>query len=55
MTEGIKEAIWLKGITHELGLYNEIVTIFCDNHSIIHLAKNLVYYERSKYIDIKLH
>ena len=27
----------------------------CDNQSALHLAKNQVYHERSKHIDIRLH
>lgn len=42
-------------ITHELGLYNHIITVRCDNQSTIHLAKNYVYHERSKHINIRLH
>ncbi|XP_035545683.1 secreted RxLR effector protein 161-like [Juglans regia] len=40
MTEAIKEAIWLKGISHELGMYEGNITVHCDNQSTIHLAKN---------------
>lgn len=55
MIEAIKEAIWLKSISHEIGLYSGIITIYCDNQSAIHLAKNHVYIEISKHIDIRLH
>lgn len=51
----IKEAIWLKGISHELGLYNEIIIVYYNNQSIIHLVKNQVYHNRSKHIDIILY
>ena len=54
-TEAIKEAIWLKGFTQELGLKSENITVFCDNQSALHLMKNPMYHERSKHIDIRLH
>ena len=54
-TEAIKEAIWLKGITTELGFNSEIVLVHCDNQSALHLMKNPMFHERSKHIDIKLH
>ncbi|XP_042983134.1 secreted RxLR effector protein 161-like [Carya illinoinensis] len=55
LTEAIKEAIWLNGISHELGIFKGNITIHCDNQSSIHLAKNQVFHERSKHIDVRLH
>ena len=55
MTEVVKEAIWLKGITEELGMYRGKVIVYCDNQSAIHLAKNQSFHERSKHIDVRLH
>lgn len=52
MTEAIKEAIWLKDISHKLGMYEGNVTIHCDNQSTIRLIKNQVSHEGSKHIDI---
>ncbi|XP_062093644.1 secreted RxLR effector protein 161-like [Humulus lupulus] len=54
-TEAIKEAIWLKGLTKELGLNSENITVHCDNQSALHLMRNPMFHERSKHIDIKLH
>ena len=39
LTEAIKEGIWLKGITHELGINDNLVKLFCDSQSAIHLIK----------------
>ena len=36
VTEAIKEAIWLRGITEELGLKQKCVEVFRDNQSTIH-------------------
>ena len=55
MTEVVKEAIWLKGITEELGMYRGKVIVYCDNQSAIHLAKNQFFHKRSKHIDVRLH
>ena len=54
-TEAIKEAIWIKGLTQELGMNSENINVFCDNQSALHLMKNPMFHERSKHIDIKLH
>jgi hypothetical protein len=54
-TEAIMEAIWLKGLTEELGFKSEDITVYCDNQSAIHLMKNPMFHERSKNIDIKHH
>lgn len=52
MTEVVKEAIWLKSLSHELGFHSEVIAIFYDNQSPIHLAKNHIYHKRSKYFDV---
>ncbi|KAM6546251.1 hypothetical protein CsatB_026987 [Cannabis sativa] len=54
-TEAIKEALWLKGLSKELGFSSEDMTIHCDNQSALHLMKNPMFHDRSKHIDIKLH
>ncbi|XP_060959182.1 secreted RxLR effector protein 161-like [Cannabis sativa] len=54
-TKAVKEAIWLKGLTKELGFNTDDVTVYCDNQSALHLMKNPMFHERSKHIDIKLH
>ena len=54
-TEAIKEAIWLKGLTKELGFNSDDLFVHCDNQSALHLMKNPMFHERSKHIDIKLH
>jgi hypothetical protein len=55
LVEGVKEAIWLKGMIGELGITQECVKIHCDSQSAIHLANHQVYHERTKHIDIRLH
>ena len=55
LAEGVKEAIWLKGMVNELGIAQACVTIHCDSQSVIHLANHQMYHERTKHIDVKLH
>ena len=55
LTEATKEALWLKGITEELGLHCGIPVIYCDSQSAIHLSKNSAFHERTKHIDVRLH
>jgi hypothetical protein len=38
--EGVKEAIWLKGLLEEISAETDSISVFCDSHSIIHLAKD---------------
>jgi len=54
-TEGVKEAIWLRGLVNELGLTQGVVTVFCDSQSAIHLTKNNRYHDKTKHIDVKRH
>nr|GEV99696.1 retrovirus-related Pol polyprotein from transposon TNT 1-94 [Tanacetum cinerariifolium] len=54
MTEGIKECIWLHGLVQSLGLKVEKPALFCDSQNALSLAKNSVYHERPKHIDVRL-
>ncbi|GJS21580.1 retrovirus-related pol polyprotein from transposon TNT 1-94, partial [Tanacetum coccineum] len=54
MTKGIKECIWLHGLVQSLGLKVEKPVLFCDSQSALSLAKNSVYHERTKHIDVRL-
>lgn len=55
VTEAIKEAIWMKAMALHLGGKQSTSMVFCDSQSGIHLAKNQVYHERTKHIDVRLH
>ena len=54
-TEVVKKALWLKGITRELGMNQRTVAVFFDSQSALHLNKNQVFHERTKHIDVRLH
>lgn len=55
LTEAIKEAMWLKGITNELGINQGQLVVYCDSQSAIHLTEHQVFHERCKHIDVRLH
>jgi len=39
-TEGMKEAIWLRGLVSELGFQQDVLVMFCDSQSVVHLTRN---------------
>ena len=54
-TEGMKEAIWLRGLVSEHGLQQDVLVIFCDSQNAVHLTRNNKYHPRTKHIEIKHH
>nr|GEV28631.1 retrovirus-related Pol polyprotein from transposon TNT 1-94 [Tanacetum cinerariifolium] len=54
-TEAVKEAIWLKGLSKELVVELNRVTVNCDNQGAIHLSRNQVFHERTKHINVRYH
>ena len=55
LTSAIKESFCLKGLAADFGVEQRAVGIGCDNNGAISLAKNQVFHERSKHIDVRLH
>ena len=55
MSEACKEAIWLARLVGELGLRQMMLVLHCDSQSAITLAKNLLFHERRKHIDVLYH
>ncbi|GAA0185300.1 hypothetical protein LIER_32588 [Lithospermum erythrorhizon] len=50
------EVTWIVRLLEELGLHILTpVTLYCDNTSAIHIAKNPVFHERTKHIEIDCH
>ncbi|XP_073136904.1 secreted RxLR effector protein 161-like [Henckelia pumila] len=55
LTEAVKEGLWISGFVTEMGFDQSSISIFCDSQSAIHLSKNLVFHERTKHIEVRLH
>ncbi|GJZ67158.1 retrovirus-related pol polyprotein from transposon TNT 1-94 [Tanacetum coccineum] len=55
LTEAAKEEIWLKCLIEDLGFPQDQTTVFCDSMSAICLAKDQVYHDRTKHIDVRYH
>nr|GEX69890.1 retrovirus-related Pol polyprotein from transposon TNT 1-94 [Tanacetum cinerariifolium] len=54
-TEGVKEAIWLRGMVNEFGLPQEVLVVYCDNRSAMHLTKNNKFHSKTKHIEVRPH
>nr|GEV77481.1 retrovirus-related Pol polyprotein from transposon TNT 1-94 [Tanacetum cinerariifolium] len=54
-TKACKELLWLKRFLQELGFKQQRYAILCDNQSVIHLAKNLMFHKRTKHINVRYH
>ena len=54
LTKGVKVGIWLHGLVNSLGLNVQRPILCCDTQSALNLAKNTIYHERSKHIDVRL-
>lgn len=50
------EVAWLVRLLEELGVSNlRPITLHCDNQSALHIAKNPIFHERTKHIEIDCH
>ena len=55
LVEAIKEGMWLRGLTEELGYDQSQVVIGWDSQSAICLAKNNVFHDRTKHVAVSKH
>jgi hypothetical protein len=57
MTAATSEIIWLKLLLRELGhnLDDKPTKLFCDNQAAIHIVTNLMFHQRTKYIEVDCH
>ena len=53
--EAGKELIWMRDFLEELGVEQASYPPYCDNQSVIHLAKNAAYHSRTKHIRRRYH
>ena len=56
LTDTTSELLWLRWLLKDLGVSTSFVTpLYCDNQSVIHIAHNDVFHERTKHIEIDCH
>jgi len=56
MAQAASEITWLVRLLEELGVSKLTpVQLNCDNQSALHIARNLVFHERTKHIEIDCH
>ncbi|KAK9749036.1 hypothetical protein RND81_02G098500 [Saponaria officinalis] len=50
------ELIWLKSFLSSLGIdHTHSMRVLCDNKSALHIAKNPVFHDRTKHIEVDCH
>nr|GEX33554.1 retrovirus-related Pol polyprotein from transposon TNT 1-94 [Tanacetum cinerariifolium] len=54
-TEGVKEVIWPRGMVNEFGQPQEVLVVYCDNQSVVHLTKNNKFHSKTKHIGVRHH
>ncbi|KAH9681106.1 hypothetical protein KPL71_026832 [Citrus sinensis] len=54
-TQTCKEAIWIQRLLEELGHKQEKISVYCDSQSALHMARNPVFYSRTKHIGVQYH
>ena len=56
LVDTTSELLWMRWLLQDLGVSTSFTTpIYCDNRSAIQIARNNVFHERTKYIEIDCH
>lgn len=56
MASAASEVTWLVRLLEELGVNNlKPITLHCDNQSALYIAKNPVFHDRTKHIELDCH
>ena len=56
LADTTSELFWLRWLLKDLGVSTSSTTpLYCDNQSVIHIAHNDVFHERTKHIEIDCH
>ena len=55
MANAASEVVWLRNLLTSLGLSVLPTIMHCDNQATLHIAANLVFYERTKHIEADCH
>jgi len=51
-----RELMWLKALLASLGVFHDsAMHLYCDNQAALHIAKNSVFHEHTKYIELDCH
>ena len=46
------QLLWMQILLHDYGIYQEHLTIYCNNTSAINISKNLIQHSQTKHIEI---
>ena len=49
------QLLWMQKLLHDYGIFQEHLTIYCDNTSAIKISKNPVQHSKTKHIEIRHH
>ena len=53
MAAATRELVWIRSLLASLGVFcHQPMKLFCDNQATLHIAKNPVFHERTKHIQL---
>ena len=56
MAHNVCELLWVKTILEEMGFLSaKPMKMYCDNQAAMYITSNLVFYERTKHIEVDCH